>query len=100
MGATAAERLAQDLKRVVADTQQLLHETADTVGGAAAEARTRAERSLRKANGALERSEREIAHGVRSATRTTDRYVHDKPWQAMGICAGVGLLIGYWLGQR
>ncbi|MDX1952271.1 MAG: DUF883 domain-containing protein [Verrucomicrobiota bacterium] len=31
---------------------------------------------------------------------TADQYVHEKPWQAVGIAAGVGLVIGLIMGRR
>ena len=34
------------------------------------------------------------------AARNTDQYVHDNPWQVVGIAAGVGLLIGLLMHRR
>ncbi|MEW6159704.1 MAG: hypothetical protein AB1813_19920 [Verrucomicrobiota bacterium] len=31
---------------------------------------------------------------TKEAARTTDRYVHENPWQMIGIAAAAGLLIG------
>ena len=31
---------------------------------------------------------------------TPDDYVHDHPWQAVGVAAGVGLLIGLLLNRK
>jgi ElaB/YqjD/DUF883 family membrane-anchored ribosome-binding protein len=30
----------------------------------------------------------------------TDRFVHDRPWQAIGIAAAVGLVIGVLIGRK
>jgi ElaB/YqjD/DUF883 family membrane-anchored ribosome-binding protein len=32
--------------------------------------------------------------------RTTDLYVRDNPWQAVGIAAGLGLIVGLLLRRR
>ncbi|WP_184465129.1 DUF883 C-terminal domain-containing protein [Zhongshania antarctica] len=32
----------------------------------------------------------------RKNAKVTDRYVHENPWLAVGICVGLGLLIGTW----
>ena len=37
---------------------------------------------------------------TKQAARVADDYVHDKPWQAIGIAAGVGLIIGLLIGRR
>jgi ElaB/YqjD/DUF883 family membrane-anchored ribosome-binding protein len=37
---------------------------------------------------------------ARAAMRATDEYVHDNPWQALGVAAGVGFLLGYLIGRR
>ena len=41
---------------------------------------------------------RDIQHAVVSKTReaatTTDHYVHENPWQVVGIAAGLGFVLG------
>jgi len=37
---------------------------------------------------------------TRAAAQATDDYVHDNPWQAVSIGAGVGFLVGFILGRR
>ena len=37
---------------------------------------------------------------ARSGARVTDHYVREQPWQAVGITAVAGLLIGFLLGRR
>lgn len=37
---------------------------------------------------------------ARSGAKVTDQYVHGQPWQAIGITAVAGLLIGFLLGRR
>ena len=41
----------------------------------------------------------EIAERARSGAAATDDYVRAQPWQAIGISAGLGLLIGLVLGR-
>ncbi|HCI13500.1 MAG TPA: DUF883 domain-containing protein, partial [Gallionellaceae bacterium] len=31
---------------------------------------------------------------TKEAAKVTDEYVHENPWKAVGIAAGVGLVIG------
>ena len=37
---------------------------------------------------------------AKAAAEATDNYVHENPWQAVGIAAGVGLVIGLLIGRR
>lgn len=34
------------------------------------------------------------------AVETTDHYVHENPWQVIGIAAGLGLIVGLLLAPR
>ncbi len=36
----------------------------------------------------------------KEAARATDEYVHDHPWQAVGVAAGVGFLLGMLIARR
>lgn len=40
-----------------------------------------------------------IAERARSGATMTDNYVRAQPWQALGISAGLGILIGFMLGR-
>jgi ElaB/YqjD/DUF883 family membrane-anchored ribosome-binding protein len=37
---------------------------------------------------------------AKAAAKATDTYVHENPWQAVGVAAGVGFLIGWVLGRK
>ncbi|HNV21947.1 MAG TPA: DUF883 domain-containing protein, partial [Candidatus Hydrogenedentes bacterium] len=41
-----------------------------------------------------------VADKAKVAARVTDDYVHDNPWQAVGIAAGVGFVIGLLINRR
>jgi ElaB/YqjD/DUF883 family membrane-anchored ribosome-binding protein len=36
----------------------------------------------------------------KEAAHTTDEFVHEHPWKAVGIAAGVGLIVGLLIGRR
>ena len=36
----------------------------------------------------------------KEAAQTTDEFVHEHPWKAVGIAAGVGLIVGLLIGRR
>ncbi len=37
---------------------------------------------------------------ARKTAETTNTYVHEQPWNAIGASAAVGLLLGYLLARR
>ncbi len=94
------EKLMTDLRAVMSDAEGLLRATAGQAGEKVAEARARAEESLRAARASLEDAGHHVAARARAGARAADDYVHENPWASVGVAAGVGFLIGYLLGRR
>jgi ElaB/YqjD/DUF883 family membrane-anchored ribosome-binding protein len=84
-----ADRFMDELRSVIADAEELLRVTADQAGPKVQEVRARAEESLRNA--------REHLQG---AGKHLDAQVREHPWAAVGVAAGVGLLIGILLSRK
>ena len=93
-GDISKEKLMQDLQLVVADAEELLRATAGQAGEKVNVARERIQESLSAAKVRLEDAEEAMLEKTREAARATDEYVHDNPWRAVGIAAGVGLVVG------
>jgi ElaB/YqjD/DUF883 family membrane-anchored ribosome-binding protein len=94
------EKLISDFKVVVADAEALLKASAGQGGEALAAVRTRVQESLKVAKEKMLDAEEELLAKTKAAARVTDEYVHDHPWHAVGIAAGVGLVIGMLIGRR
>jgi ElaB/YqjD/DUF883 family membrane-anchored ribosome-binding protein len=94
------EKLASDMRVVIADAEELLRATAGQVGEKAVIARERIQESLRVAKDKLSRAEEVVIDKTKAAARATDDYVHDHPWGAVGIAAAVGLVIGMLISRR
>lgn len=94
------EKLASDMRIVIADAEELLRATAGQVGEKAVVARERIQESLRAAKDKLSRAEEAVIDKTKAAARATDDYVHDHPWGAVGIAAAVGLVIGMLISRR
>jgi ElaB/YqjD/DUF883 family membrane-anchored ribosome-binding protein len=88
------EKLAADLKAVVTSAEELLKVTADQAGEGYANARKKAEHTLRAAKDQLADLEHDAVNRAKYAAKATDEFVHDKPWQAIGIGAAVGMVVG------
>jgi len=92
------EKLLQDFNMVVAETEQLLKAAATAGGDKAAVWRESVEEKLRAAKDKLVQLEEAAVEKTVAAAEATDSYVHDKPWQAIGIMAGVGVAVGLAIG--
>ncbi|MFZ2301690.1 MAG: DUF883 family protein [Gallionella sp.] len=93
-GDVSKEKLMQDLRVVVSDAEELLRATASQAGEKVAAARERIQDSLAAAKERLADAQEQVAIKAKQAARVTDEYVHENPWKAVGIAAGVGLIIG------
>jgi ElaB/YqjD/DUF883 family membrane-anchored ribosome-binding protein len=100
MTQVSKEKLVADLKLVVADADELLRATASAAGEKAGELRASMQERLRDAKLRLADAEAALVDKTKAAARATDDFVHDQPWKAVGIAAGVGLLIGVLIGRR
>lgn len=87
------EKLATDVRVLVADVEELLKATAAQSGEKIAATRARVEAGLRHARDS-------VTAQARHSAQEADRYVHQHPWQSTGIAAGVGLLIGLLLARK
>jgi ElaB/YqjD/DUF883 family membrane-anchored ribosome-binding protein len=94
------DKIVQDLKVVVADAEELLRATASQAGERAAVARERIERSLERAKVKLAEVESVVTEKTREMAHATDQYVHENPWRAVGVAAGIGLIIGLLISRR
>lgn len=97
---TSQEKLVTDIKAVIADAEDILKATADQTGEKIANLRVRIQDRLLGARIRLDAAEAALIDKTRAAARAADDYVHESPWQAVGIGAGVGFLLGLLLGRR
>ena len=94
------EKLMTDLKVVIADAEELLKMTASEVGEKASALRTRMQTRLDQAKADLVRLQELTVVKAKEVGQATDTYVRDNPWQAVGMAAGVGFLIGLLVSRR
>jgi ElaB/YqjD/DUF883 family membrane-anchored ribosome-binding protein len=88
------DKLIADLKLVIADAEELLRLTAGQAGDKAVELRLRMQARMEQAKADLARLQNVAMDGAKDASRAADVYVQENPWQAVGIAAGLGFLLG------
>jgi ElaB/YqjD/DUF883 family membrane-anchored ribosome-binding protein len=100
MAHVTTDSLFDDLKTVVKDAEDLLKATAGIAGEKVAAARERAEASVRGARERLSSAQEEVIAHTREAAAHADEYVRRNPWQAVGIAALAGLVVGLIASRR
>ncbi|MCV2364197.1 DUF883 family protein [Paucibacter sp. DJ1R-11] len=94
------DRLMDDLHAVVAEAESLLRATAGSASEGASELRAKVQASLDRAKRNLHDLQDAAVDKAKAAGRATDHYVHENPWQSIGVAAGVGLLLGMLIARR
>ncbi|MEZ2720455.1 YqjD family protein [Paenalcaligenes hominis] len=96
----AENELIDEVKKSLDDAERLLRDAAEATGDKANEMREAALSSLRSTREALHDTQEVIVERGREAVKATDHYVHDNPWQAIGIAGLVGLLFGMLVSRK
>lgn len=91
---TSKEKLAADLRVVIADAEDLLKATAAQQGEKINAVRTRVEGSLDAARAWVVELEQAAEEKAKETAKAADVYVHENPWQAVAIAAGIGFVFG------
>lgn len=94
------DEFIESVKESLDDAEKLLREAAGATGDKAVELRENAMKSLRRTREALYDTQDALLEKGRKAARVTDDYVHDNPWQAIGMAGVAGLLVGMLICRR
>ncbi|HVL55363.1 MAG TPA: DUF883 domain-containing protein [Burkholderiaceae bacterium] len=97
---STTERLSDEVAEAIEDAQQILQRAAAETGDKARELREEVESRLLYAKLRLQELNDEAVERARVVARTTDDFVHERPWQSIAIGAFIGLLIGLLIGRR
>lgn len=97
---SSKQKLVSDMKVVVSDAEEILRATAGVAGEKMVDLRERIAERLRDAKLRIADAEAALVDKTKAAARATDDYVNENPWRAVGIGAGIGLLLGIIIGRR
>lgn len=94
------DRLIAELHTVVENAEALLKATSAEGGEKIEGLRTRVEQSVHQARERIAHAEAEALEQAHKAATTAESYVQEKPWQSVGIAAGVGFVLGLLINRR
>ncbi len=97
---TLKNDLIKDFNAVVNEGEQLLKSVVDEGGDKANALRAKMESNLKAAKNRLRYIEETAIETTKTAVRATDNYVHENPWRAIAVAAGIGVVIGLLLNRR
>jgi ElaB/YqjD/DUF883 family membrane-anchored ribosome-binding protein len=90
----AKDQLVQDVRAVISEAEQLMRSATSDGSERARRVRDDLEARLHGLRGQLRNIEASTVARARAVAATTDTYVHESPWQAIAVAAGVGAIIG------
>jgi ElaB/YqjD/DUF883 family membrane-anchored ribosome-binding protein len=96
----ARDKLVDEFSAVLAEAEEMLKRAASETGDKARDLRSQVETKLLRAKLSLQELEGQAVDQAKRAARATDDYVHDNPWQAIGVAAAVGILLGLLMNRR
>jgi ElaB/YqjD/DUF883 family membrane-anchored ribosome-binding protein len=76
--------------------ENALRKTADSVNALA----DKVQETVRQTQARLNQLQQDLVDKTKYAAQSTDTYVHEKPWNAVGAAMAVGFVVGLIVGRR
>ena len=92
--------LAREFQAFVADVEELIKSTSSLGGDDWIRAKAGLQARVEAAREFINEIGGSLSDRARNVIRDTDSYVHEQPWQAIGIAAAASLVVGYLVGRR
>jgi ElaB/YqjD/DUF883 family membrane-anchored ribosome-binding protein len=100
VGDETPSRVSAEFHNFVDDVEDLITETTTVTGADLVRVKAKLSARVAAAKESLQAMSTDVADRARKAATVTNKYVHDQPWQAVGIGAAAGILLGFVLGRR
>jgi ElaB/YqjD/DUF883 family membrane-anchored ribosome-binding protein len=94
------ERLVDEFTTVLSEAEDMLKKASTETGEKARDLRSQVESKLLHAKLQLQEMQGAAVDNAKAAARATDDYVRDNPWQAVGVAAAIGFLVGLVVSRR
>ncbi|QWD63204.1 YqjD family protein [Polynucleobacter sp. MWH-UH2A] len=95
-----ADQLIDEFKSLVADAETLIKATQDHPGETIGNLRNKALETISGAKEKISSLEGDLTDKAKAVAAGADDFVHRNPWEAIGVAAGLGLLIGLFIRRR
>jgi len=98
--AGSSSGVSREFHSFLADVEDLVKATTSLTGEDLAAAKAKLSERIAAARDSVAEISDTITQRVRKSATVTNNFVHDSPWQAIGIGAAVGMLLGFVIGRR
>jgi ElaB/YqjD/DUF883 family membrane-anchored ribosome-binding protein len=92
--------LASEFRNFVTDVEDLIKATTSLTGEDLNRAKAKLGQRIAAAKVSVEEVGDQLATRARKTAESTNAYVHERPWTAIGAGAAAGVLLGYLLTRR
>jgi len=99
-GEAPVSGVSREFHSFLSDIEDLIKATTSLTGEDLAAAKAKLNDRIAAARESVAELTGTITQRVRKSATATNNYVHDNPWQAIGVGAAVGVLVGYLFGRR
>ena len=90
----------REVQNLIADVEDLVSRVGEAADPEIARVRAKVESALSTAKQAIADGAEQVRRQAKNAAAAGDDYVHEQPWQAIGIAALAGLAIGFLVSRR
>jgi ElaB/YqjD/DUF883 family membrane-anchored ribosome-binding protein len=90
----------QEISDLMADVQDLLGRVAHVADPEVIRLRAKVAEALSSTKASIAHGSDSVKRHAKDAMNAGDEYVHDQPWQAIGIAAAAGLVVGFLVARR
>lgn len=96
----SSDQLIGEFKALMADAEALIQATEGQADSALGSIRSKALETIAGAKESIAGFEGAITDKAKAVAESADDFVHRNPWEAVGVAAGLGLLIGLFIRRR
>jgi ElaB/YqjD/DUF883 family membrane-anchored ribosome-binding protein len=97
---SSRDKMVDQFSSVLTEAEDMLKRAANETGERAKDLRNQVEAKLLAAKLQLQELQGVASDRAKEAARATDDYVHDHPWQVIGVAAASGFIAGLLMSRR
>jgi ElaB/YqjD/DUF883 family membrane-anchored ribosome-binding protein len=91
---------SQEVNNLIADVEEFVARVGEVADPEIARLRAKVEQAVSTTKKSLAQGADQVQRRAQAAIQAGDRYVRDQPWQALGVVALAGLVLGFFAARR
>lgn len=95
-----SDQLRNELKSLADTLEELIKASGEKSDTEVQKLKAKAENVIKSSRETLAQSSEKLLEQTKEMAGKADSYVHEKPWNGMGIAAAVGVVVGVLLSRR